>query len=158
MRVATLVAGAFCAGLACMVSACVQKVESRPQPAVSGSAVAPGLVLEQFLRAVNAAAANDTSGVTVMGRLFGTTEGSVNRVDEPRNVEQRMFLIASILRHDDYKILGEQIVPGRLNEARQINVEMAIGERKVTVPFTMVRTRADNWLVESVGVETLTAR
>ncbi|MGH7461074.1 MAG: hypothetical protein ACREMA_08605, partial [Longimicrobiales bacterium] len=60
--------------------------------------------------------------------------------------------------HDDYRILGEQIVPGRLSEARQINVEFAVGTRKVTVPFTMVRFKADSWLVENIDVERITGR
>jgi hypothetical protein len=124
----------------------------------SGSAVAPGLVLERFLRAANAAAANDSMGIVAMGRLLGNKQGPVSEQWPRQEVQQRMFLTASILRHDDYKILGEQIVPGRLHEARQINVEMVMGQRRVTVPFTLVRTSADNWLVESVALENVTAK
>ncbi|MGH7469136.1 MAG: hypothetical protein ACRENP_14360 [Longimicrobiales bacterium] len=156
MRIATVLTGALAAGLLFSSGACVQKVEVRPMS--SGSAVAPGLVLEQFLRAANAAAANDTAGIVVMGRLLGNKEGPVSQQWPRQEVQQRMFLTASILKHDDYKILGEQIVPGRLHEARQINVEMAMGPRRVTVPFTMVRSKADNWLIESVALENVTGK
>jgi hypothetical protein len=146
--IGTLASALFCA-------ACVQKVEVRPG---TGLAVSRTFVLEQFLRASNAAAASDTSGLVTMGRLFGTKAGPTTGVDSRKIVEQRMYLIASILRHDDYRILGEQLVPGRLQEARQINVEMTMGPRKVTVPFTMVRTSHDGWLVENIALEIITAK
>jgi hypothetical protein len=115
-------------------------------------------MLEQFLRASNAAASNDTSGVLAMGRLFGTKDGPINDVEGRQLVEQRMFLIASVLKHDDFRILSEQLVPGRLSDARQITVEMTMGPRKVTVPFTMVRTHRDKWLIEVIELEKITAR
>jgi hypothetical protein len=155
MRTVRLLIGTLASALFC--AACVQRVEVRPAPG-TGVAVSRTFVLEQFLRASNAAAASDTSGIVTMGRLFGTKAGPTTGVDSRKIVEQRMYLIASILRHDDYRILGEQLVPGRLQEARQINVEMTMGPRKVTVPFTMVRTSNDGWLVENIELEIITAK
>ncbi len=156
MRV-LLLTGTLAAGLLVASAGCVQKVETRPITS-AGSAVAPALVLEQFLRAANAAASNDSTGVIVMGRLLGNKNGPVSEQWPREEVQQRMFLTATILKYDDYKIMGEQIVPGRLNEARQINVEITMGQRKVTVPFTMVRAPHDTWLVENIALANITGQ
>lgn len=125
-------------------SACV----SRAVPA-DVNPVAPTLVIEQFMRAVNA---NDLDG---MARLFGTRDGSVLRIDPRRQVEERMFAIASILRHQDYVFDGDAIIPGRQDEAVQILVRVTTPQQTAVVPFTMVNARG-NWLVEQIGLERLT--
>jgi hypothetical protein len=158
MRVATSLTGTLVAGFILSSAACVQKVVVPAPPAAANSALGPALVIEQFLGAANAAAASDSTGLVTMGKLLGNKAGPVNEQWPRQEVQQRMYLTASILKHDDYKITGEQIVPGRLNEARQINVEMTMGTRKVTVPFTMVRSRGDAWLVEKIDLENVTAK
>ena len=111
--------------------------------------VGPTLVLEQFLAAANA------QDLVKMGTMFGTADqGSVSGQWPKDEVEKRMFIFANVLRHDDYKIEGETLVPGRLNEAKQLNVSLTQGPKKVTVPFTLVR-RKDSWLVEIIDVEKL---
>lgn len=125
----------------------VQPVATRSgQPAVAAS-----LVIEQFLRAVNA---ND---LEAMGRLFGTEKGAVWERDPRPPTEQRMFALASILRHDDYRIEGAEIVPGRGEGVTRVQVRMVMKERTVGVPFTLVRSR-DAWLVEQIGIEEITSR
>ncbi|MEJ2216327.1 MAG: hypothetical protein P8099_06900 [Gemmatimonadota bacterium] len=127
-------------------TACVH----RPVPTQPNvSTVAPTLVVERFLRAVNA---ND---VQTMARLFGTKDGSIVNMEKSDEVQQRMFILASLLHHDDYRIEGNQIVPGRLNDAIQLNVRMWFGERQVVIPFLMVRAKKDAWLVEKIGVDRL---
>ncbi len=138
-------------GVAILVAACAQRIDVQP----AGS-VGPALVVEQFLRAANAAAANDSSGVQVMGRLLGNKEGPVSQQWPPQEVHQRMYLTASILKHDDAKIIGEQLVPGRISEAKQLNVELTMGPRKVTVPFILVLAKGDKWLVECIELEQIT--
>jgi hypothetical protein len=133
MRIAKLVT----LGLVLVAAACVKRVEERPARTMGA-----GLVLEQFLTAANS---ND---LRQMGNLFGNKDGPVSKRDNQDNVEKRMFVLANVLRHDDYKLEGEQIVPGRLAEAIQLQVTLTSGTRKVTVPFTMVRSKADQWLVE----------
>jgi glutaredoxin 2 len=108
--------------------------------------MAPVLVVERFLQAVNA---ND---IQTMGRLFGTRQGSILRRDSRRQVEERMFVIASILRHDDYAIVGETVIPGRIGEAVQINVRLQLTDRQARVPFVVVRTRSNEWLIEQVDL------
>src|SRR3990172_649691 len=74
---------------------------------VTDSALAPAMVVERFLRAAN------TNDLDTMGRLFGTRAGPVAERDSRKELDDRMFVLASVLRHTDYQILNEQIVPGR---------------------------------------------
>lgn len=118
-----------------------------PGPA---QAVAPTLIVEQFLRAVNA------GDLDTMARLFGTREGSITERDSREQVDNRMFAIASVLRHDDYRIEGEQIVPGRRDEATQLLVRLTFPDRDVVVPFTMVITDDRTWMIEQIAIERVT--
>lgn len=137
--------------LALLLGACVSRttVTERP-PAASG--VGPVLVLERFLQAANA------SDLRTMGRLFGTRDGSILERDPQDVVEERMFALASLLRHDDYQIVGDRPVPGRLQEAVRIETRLRQGERDVSVPFTLVQAGDGGWLVEEIGVEELGRR
>jgi hypothetical protein len=129
-----------------MQAGCVRK-PVRSQPNVS--TVAPTLVVERFLRAVNG---ND---IQTMAHLFGTRDGSIVGREKADEVQQRMFILASLLHHDNYRIEGNQIVPGHLNDAIQLNVRMWMGERQVVLPFMLVRTKKSAWLVEKIGVDRL---
>jgi hypothetical protein len=115
------------------------------------TAIESGLVVERFLRAAN------TNDLESMGRLFGTREGSVLRIDSRANVEQRMFALASVLRHRDFMIEENRVVPGRSQEAVQVIVGMQIGERRYSVPFTLVQSR-DGWMIEQIGIEVITTQ
>jgi hypothetical protein len=113
----------------------------------------PTLSIEQFLRAANQ---ND---LDTMASLFGTRDGSVTRVWSREEIDQRMFLLASVLRHSDYTIGTPQIVPGRREEATQYTVRMVIEGDTVNVPFLLVRSpRARHWMIEKVDIEAVTRR
>lgn len=134
------------ATLALLAAACTTS-SVVPGPA---QAVAPTLIVEQFLRAVNA------GDLDTMARLFGTREGSIAERDSPQQVDNRMFAIASVLRHEDYRIEGEQIVPGRREEATQLLVRLTFPDRDVVVPFTMVITDDRTWMIEQIAIERVT--
>lgn len=126
----------------------IQPAAHRPgaQPTLAAS-----LVIEGFLRAVNG---ND---LDTMGNLFGTTKGPISKRDPKNNVEKRMFALAAVLRHEDYRIENTEIVPGRSQEATRVNVRMVVAGRTHSVPFTLVRTDRDSWLVEQIGIEVITS-
>ncbi len=133
--------------LALLLGACAS---SPPRPLASGSGaprVEPSLALERFLRAVNA------RDLQTMAQLFGTEDGSITRQEPAPDVERRMFALARLLRHSDYHVKGQQIVPGRLGGAVQLLVELDLADRPVTVPFTLVRTGAGDWLVEEIDID-----
>ncbi len=140
----TLLALASPAGLKAQT---VIPATNRGQPAVAAS-----LVIEQFLRAVNA------NELETMARLFGTQAGPVIDRDPRAQNEKRMFALASIMRHEDYRIEGTQVVPGRGDEATLVNVRMTVNRRAVLVPFTLVQTKRGTWLVEQIGIESITQR
>lgn len=137
---------------AALLSACVTREVPVASRAPVNDTVGPSLVIEQFLRAAN------TQDLATMSRLFGTRDGPVVRLDPHRQNEERMFALASVLRHEDFAIEGQQVVPGRSDEAIQLIVRMRTQHRTAAVPFTMVVTRDGSWLVEQIGIDRLTQR
>lgn len=138
-----------------------------------GAAVVAQLSLERFLQA-----ANDRD-LEAMGRLFGTEDGPAwdtgstggcffkkigswfggSSCVEKRDVEIRMDAIAQVLRHDDYRILREEPVAGRLNAALRLYADLTIqGQVVPEVPFVLVRTDGGQWLVEEVDLQKAMAR
>jgi hypothetical protein len=114
------------------------------------SSFAPAMTIERFLRATN------QSDLDTMASLFGNRDGSVNRVWSQQEIDERMLIFASVLRHSDYTIASEQQVAGRRDEATQLNVQMVISGDTLEVPFTMVRTVNQNWLIENIGIDVVT--
>ncbi len=149
-RTLCLARNAAIPALALFAAACANRT-APVAPQAAGPGVAPALVVERFLNAVNA------RDYETMARLFGTKSGSVLLRDPRPEVERRMFALASVLRHDDYGLDGERVAPGRGGEAVQITVTLRLGDRRVPVPFVIVRTRDSSWLIEQVDVEAITA-
>jgi hypothetical protein len=133
----------------CLLAALPACTTTRVEPirTVQAAGMAPVLVVEQFLRAANS---NDFD---TMARLWGTRDGNMLRRWPREEIDRRMMATASLLRHQDYGIEGEQIVPGRREEAVQLIVRLRINQRDVQVPFTMVLTRSGDWLVEEIGLD-----
>jgi len=129
-----------------LVGGCVTRTTS------TASALAPAMVVERFLRAANS---ND---LDTMARLFGTRDGPIAQRESRKNADDWMFALASVLRHTDYQILNEQIVPGRRQEATQLVVRLSIGELRYDLPFTLVQSKDDGWLIENIPVDLLTNR
>lgn len=134
--------------------------------------VAAQLSVERFLQASN------DRDFEAMGRLFGTSQGSswetgssfgcffkkigswfggsacTRRID----VELRMDAIASIIQHDDYRIVREEAVAGRTSPARRVVVDLTIeGQSVSSMPFVVVQTGEGRWLVEQVPLERIMA-
>ncbi len=156
-RLSRIVAGSaiFCAAL---LAGCVHQTiagGSGPAPGI-----APQLAIEQFLRAANCVSnpscATKAQDIETMGRLFGTRDGSVLTRDARSDVEQRMYALASLMASDDYRVEGQNIVPGRMGEAVQLLVRLRQAGREVSVPITMVRAKGGTWLVEQIDTKALT--
>lgn len=134
--------------------------------------VAAQLSLERFLQA-----ANDRDFQS-MGRLFGTQNGPVwntgstfkcafkkigswfggSACTRKTDVEIRMDAIASIIRHEDYRIVREEMVAGRTSPTRRLLVDLTIDGQAVRgVPFIVVQTHEGRWLVEQVPLERIMA-
>ena len=140
--------------VALVATACVSRTlgtngSQGPPPDTS---VAPALALEQFLRAANA------SDLDSMARLFGTKDGPWAQHVTDTEADRRMLTFASVLRHDDYLILGDAMVPGRRGEATQLNVRLTRDGRSVDVPFVLTWAGGLGWMIEQFDIEKLTGR
>jgi len=138
----------------------------------AGAAVVAQLSLERFLQASNA---RDLEG---MARLFGTQSGPAwdtgstfgcafkkigswfggSPCVQKHDVEVRMDAIAQILRHDDYRIVREEAVAGRMGQATRVFVDLTVrGQTVREVPFVIVRSGGGQWLVEEVDLARIMA-
>lgn len=110
----------------------------------------PALVVERFLQAANA---NDLETMT---QLFGSSSRTIDELDGRTKAERRMHVLATLLRHDDYRILRQSAVPGRLREATELQVQLRQGDREVVVPHLVVRRKSGGWIIEKIDIEQLT--
>lgn len=130
------------------LTACGGSTRSGGPPAVASPG--PALAVERFLQAANS---ND---LTTMMQLFGTSSRTIDQLDGQAKAEQRMYVLASLLRHDDFNILGREAVPGRLQDAVLLRVQLTRGDETVVVPHLVVRRDRGGWIIERVDVEPLT--
>lgn len=149
------------------VAACTTVVQRGP-----GAGVVAQLSVERFLQA-----ANDRD-IESMGRLFGTADGPIldtgstfgcffkkigswfggSACAKRSDVEVRLDAIARLLTHEDYRIVREEAVAGRLNAATRVFVDLTIrGEEVPNIPFVVVRASEGRWLVESVDLQRVMA-
>jgi hypothetical protein len=128
---------------------------SRPEPVnpmPTNPEVATQLVIEQFLRAANS---ND---LDTMARLFGTVDGSILNRDPRQLVDEQMFALASILRHDGFTIQRFEVVPGRRDEATRAIVNMRFSDRNVDVPYVLVWSKDRTWMIEQIEINRIMGR
>lgn len=129
--------------------------------------VAAQLSVERFLQAAN------QRDVESMGNLFGTKDGPLadtgstfgcafkkmgswfggTPCTKRQEVEIRMDAIASILTHEDYRIIREERVAGRDAPTTRVLVDMTVqGSPVPSVPFVVVQTGQGRWLVQEVDL------
>ena len=131
------------------LGACARQVASPARPSSEMAGMLPVLSVERFLQAANA------RDFQAMRELFGTHAGPI--AGERREMEVRMAAIAEVLRHEDYKITGDQREPGREFPTTRVTVTITKGGRQISdVPFLVVQTDKGGWLVEQVDLEKIT--
>ena len=152
MRPGSLVRASVVPIVLLAMAACSSRSVERVNVAPSNPEVATSLVIDQFMRATM------SYDLDTMARLFGTVDGSILGWESRTEVDQRMFAIASLLRHDSYSIKGLEIVPGRREEATRVIVNMSLGEHSVDVPYTLVWSKNRTWMIEQIDLEAFTRR
>lgn len=133
--------------LVTLVAACTSRSSSLTPAAESPG---PALVVERFLTAANA---NDLETMT---ELFGTAGKTIVELEGRTRAEERMYVLASLLRHQDWAIRGQRTVPGRMMDATVLLVEIQKQQRSPVVPFVVVRRDSGGWIIERIEVEQLT--
>ncbi len=103
-------------------------------------------------------AAIDTGGAFgCMFKRIGSWIGLGDRCTTLQEVELRMDAIAEILQHEDYTIVTDERVPGRVEPTTRVGVNMRIRGRDISdVPFLVVQTSKGRWLIEEIGLERIT--
>lgn len=111
-------------------------------------AATPEDAIQSFLNAVK------RDDYRAMSSLFGSTEGAALRRLGRTEVEQRMFVLASLLEHDGYALRPSGLTEGP--DAMRYLVDMS-GTRNgdVTVPF-IVGSHGGRWYVQQVVTQPLT--
>jgi hypothetical protein len=149
-------------------TACTTVVMEAPAAAVGAQ-----LSVERFLQASN------QRDYAAMGNLFGTQHGAAmdtgstlgcafkkigswfggTACTSRENVEIRMDAIASILQHQDYQILSELPVPGRSAPTTRVVVNLTTlqGATVPDLPFVVVQTAGNRWLIEEVDLQRVMA-
>ena len=126
------------------MSACRGTGNTVVQPAPA----APEAAVVAFLSAV------DSNDIALMAQLWGTERGpSTAVVRNAEERERRLVVIQRVLEHNAFRFVPAPhallVAPGR----RVLWVELSRGDRRATVPFTVVGERSGGWLVEDIGLE-----
>jgi hypothetical protein len=158
--------------IAAVVSAAASACTTQAGPS-EVAPVAAQLSVERFLQAAN------NRDVQSMGRLFGTAAGPLgdtggtfgcffkkigswfggSACSRRVEVELRMDAIASVVQHQDYRIVREEPVAGRNDPTRRVLVDFDMGSRSVSAaPFVVVQTGEGRWLVQEVPLEAMMGR
>ncbi len=139
------------AGLVCLatlwLAGCASGGGTAGQASDYGAASAERVVAE-FLEAARA------DDYQVMMNLFGTAEGPAPERLERSELEQRMFILASLLEHGSSELSRSNLPVG---EGRvRIHADLTSTRRgNVTVPF-IVTSWDGRWLVEQILTDELT--
>lgn len=120
---------------------------STAEPTAYGAPTATAAASE-FL---DAAKAND---YRVMASLFGTADGPAEQRLGRTEVEQRMFVLASLLRHQSYAIRPGQLSAGE-GQVRLLADLVGTRNGDVTVPMITASHRG-RWFVERIETDRLT--
>lgn len=120
-------------------------------PAGGPGAPASTVAVERFLQL-----AADRDYIQ-MGWVFGTEDGPIMREYPQSEVEQRMYAIATVLRHDSFVVGPGAPVPGRMGTAERFTVRIQDGANQYDVPFIAVRGSGGRWYVEQVDLQAVTS-
>ncbi len=107
---------------------------------------APDQTVEHFLAAVNA---SDLEG---MARLWGTERGPESEVHKFSDTErlQRLTIMQHMLKSESHAITATDATdPSK----RVLTVSLTQNNRRFSVPFTLVASRAGDWLIREIGLD-----
>jgi hypothetical protein len=92
------------------------------------------------------------SNLTGMAQHWGTSRGSAATTGIPADYQKRMAIVQTYLSGIGYRVLSNEPRQGLANE-RVLQVELTRPGCVNVVPFTLVRTNQDEWLVTEFDLE-----
>jgi hypothetical protein len=132
------------------IAALVSLAACRAAPVlvVTPAPATPEATVTAFLSAV------DSNAADRMAALWGTDRGpSTVVIPNAQRRDRQIEIMRLMLKHDAFRFVPatERVIApeGR----RVLHVELTRGDRRATVPFTLVPLRAGGWLVEDIGLE-----
>lgn len=132
-----------------ILAACASSGGSSGAAVVYG-AESSGEAVDRFIAAIR------LKDYQTMTRLFGTRDGPAAERMGRAEIEQRMFVLAALMEHENHAVRSNTLSEG--NDRLRHTVDM-VGTRNgnVSVPVITVRYR-DRWLVEQVITDPFTRR
>jgi hypothetical protein len=133
-----------------VVTALVSLAACRAAPiiVVAPAPATPEATVTAFLSAV------DSNATDQMAALWGTDHGpSTVVIPNALERDRRIAIMHRLLLHDAFRFVP---APGAVTVRegrRMLHVELTRGDRRATVPFTLVALRSGGWLVEDIGLE-----
>ncbi len=127
-------------GAALLVTACGSRgpTASGAEPVASARET-----VTTFMRAVA------DSNLTKMAQLWGTSKGAAATTRQPADYERRVVVIQSYLRNDDYRIATDA---AESEGRRGMQVELRRQACTWSVPFTVVKSAKDGWVVSNIDL------
>lgn len=125
--------------LVTLLVACGGSAQVTPVPAADAA-------LQSFLRAAA------DSNLSSMANYWGTARGAAAATGIPADYQKRMVIIQTYLGGAKFRVLSNDPKPGDVNQ-RVLQVELTRPNCVNVIPFTMVRTSSDHWLVNEFDLE-----
>lgn len=130
------------------VAACATTGQLTGDPADYGSPD-PEMAVSRFLDGVQ------SRDYQAMGRQFGTREGPAEARLGVSEVEQRMIVLAGILRHDSYSLERADLAQLGPDRARFLATLTGTRYGRVELPVIAVSAGDERWFVERIETDAL---
>ncbi len=105
----------------------------------------PEYALQEFMAAVA------DSNLPKMAEYWGTAKGAAAEIGKPTDYPKRIEVMQLWLRGYSYRILASTPTDAGLT-AQEMEVEMARGNCRRQVPFLVVKTGSDRWVIQSIDL------
>ncbi len=125
--------------LAALVLAACGRTSTVPPP------VSPEAAVRGFLDAVHA------NSLSTMAELWGSSRGPARGYMKRDELEQRLTIIRTYLRHDKFTILESQGVASKVGNERTVRVRLERNGCVPVVPFTVAPYQG-GWLVSNIDL------
>ena len=108
------------------------------------------MAIRRFLNGVG------SSDYMAMGRQFGTRQGPAEARMGTTELEQRMIVLAGLLKYQDYSLRREDLAQLGPHRTRYVATLTGTREGRVDLPVVAAQAEDGRWYVERIQVDPLT--